>query len=137
MSEILNEKEDLCESKLVTDLDDSIEIDIHEDESIDDESPEVGWNSEDEQKYYSKTINMDTIKEETKDELNETIEEETKDGLNETIEEKKEEIDELINKVEKKNVEEINESNKKPGFLCSTFTFIHELIDSFIKPFSK
>ena len=140
MSEILSEKEDLSESKIAdlnTYFEDEINKIIHEDESIDDESPEVGWNSEDEQKYYSKTINMDTIEEETKDELNENIEEETKDGLNETIEEKKEEIDELINKEEKKNVEEINESNKKPGFLCSTFKFVHELIDSFIKPFSK
>jgi len=128
MSEILSEKEDLSESKipdLNTYFEDEINKFIHEDESIDDESPEVGWNSEDEQKYYSKTINMDAIEEDTSDELNEAIEE------------KKEEIDELINKEEKKNVEEINESNKKPGFLCSTFKFVQELIDSFIKPFSK
>lgn len=123
MSEISNEKDDFSESKLVTDLDDSIEFDIHNDESIDDESPEVGWNSEDEEKYYSKTINMDAIEEETSDELNEAIEE------------KKEEIDELINKEKKK--EEINESNKKTGFLCSTFIFIRELMDSFIKSSSK
>ena len=82
MSEILNDNDDFSESKIL-DLDVLVE-----DESIDDESPEVGWNSEDEKKYYSKTINIDTIEEETIDELNK---EEKKEDL---------EIDKLINKQE-------------------------------------
>jgi hypothetical protein len=45
MSEVLNEKEDLSESKtpdLNTYFEDEINKIIHDDESIDDESPEVG-----------------------------------------------------------------------------------------------
>jgi len=138
MSEISNEKDDFSESKLVTDLDDSIEFDIHNDESIDDESPEVGWNSEDEKKYYSKTINMDAIEEEKSDELNEAVEE------------KKEEIDELINKEKEINTNTIEEEDKtihesndneinknKSGLLGFLYRHVCELFDNLGKPFSK
>jgi len=59
-----------------------------EDESIDDESSEVGWNSEDEKKYYTKNI----------DELNESyiIDQETEEEM------KDEELDEEIVHEEKK-----------------------------------
>ena len=129
MSEISNEKDDFSEPNIAQlntyfehEIEDEIKVNINDDESIDDESPEVGWNSEDDQKYYSKTINIDTI-EETDDELNK---EEHKEDL---------ETDEL-NKEENKEDLETDGSNKK-GFFCYLFIFIHELIDSFIKPVSK
>ena len=169
MSEISNEKDDFSEPNIAQlntyfehEIEDEIKVNINDDESIDDESPEVGWNSEDDQKYYSKTINIDTI-EETDDELNkeEHKEDLETDELNkedletdelnkedlETYELNKEDLetDELnkedletdeLNKEENKEDLETDGSNKK-GFFCYLFIFIHELIDSFIKPISK
>ena len=139
MSEISNEKDDFSEPNIAQlntyfehEIEDEIKVNINDDESIDDESPEVGWNSEDDQKYYSKTINIDTI-EETDDELNK---EEHKEDL-ETDELNKEDLEtDELNKEENKEDLETDGSNKK-GFFCYLFIFIHELIDSFIKPISK
>jgi hypothetical protein len=76
-----------------------------EDESIDDESSEVGWNSEDEKKYYTKNIDKLNesyiIHEETEEELKndeldvEMVHEEKDEELDEEIvhEEKDEELD--------------------------------------------
>jgi hypothetical protein len=141
MSKTLNEKEHFSEEPKTADLNTYNEveikkmniefnIDIHDDESIDDESREVGWTNEDETKYYCKTVNIDTIKEETNDEL---IEEEKKDDL----EIDKEIHNEENSKEEKKDVEKIDEPNKKSCFLFPRFTFIHELIHNIRNPFSK